>query len=95
MRKWRVSFSPKAGHGHWKKQALESLPEVFVGKRDRSRDEEAALRDWLYQQIGQLQVELEWLKKRLAIPPEVRRGMVDPIHGKITIKRPRHRRGWD
>jgi len=50
--------------GHWKKQALESLPEVFAGKRDRSRDEETALKERLYQQIGQLQVELEWLKKK-------------------------------
>ncbi len=49
---------------HWKKQALESLPEVFANHRGRSSDEDAALKDRLYQQIGRLQVELEWLKKR-------------------------------
>ena len=62
--------------GHWKKQVLESLPEIFANNRGRSRDEDAALRDRLYQQIGQLQVELEWLKKRVDIPPEVIRSLV-------------------
>ena len=47
----------------WKKQAVEGLPEVFCGKRSRSEAEEAELRDRLYRQIGQLQVELEWVKK--------------------------------
>jgi transposase-like protein len=48
---------------HWKRQALESLPGVFSKGRvlDQKADEE--LRDQLYQQIGRLQVELEWLKK--------------------------------
>lgn len=50
--------------GHWKRQILESLPEIFANSRGRSRDEDEALRDRLYQQIGQLQVELEWLKKK-------------------------------
>ena len=31
--------------GHWKKQALESLPEIFANNRGRSRDEDAALKD--------------------------------------------------
>ena len=54
--------------GYWKKQALESLPEIFAINRGQSRDEDAALRDRLYQQIGQLQVELEWLKKKTGYP---------------------------
>ncbi len=55
--------------GHWKQQALESLPEVFANHRGRSRDEDAALKDRLYQQIGRLQVELEWLKKKTGYTP--------------------------
>ncbi len=55
--------------GHWKKQALESLPDVFANHRGRSRDEDAALKDRLYQQIGRLQVELEWLKKKTGYTP--------------------------
>ena len=50
--------------GNWKKQALESLPEVFSTGKARSREDEQAKLDALYQQIGQLQVELAFLKKR-------------------------------
>ena len=45
----------------WKKQALAHIPEAF-GARPQREDEQ--LRDELYRQIGQLKVELEWLKKR-------------------------------
>jgi putative transposase len=48
----------------WKKQALEELPEIFSGargKRDQSTEE---LESELYKQIGQLKVELDWLKKK-------------------------------
>lgn len=48
----------------WKRQLLESLPTVFSGKRARENKEQEALTDQLYQQIGQLKVELDWLKKK-------------------------------
>ena len=48
----------------WKKQALESLPEVFSSRRATAAQDEAALKAQLYQQIGQLKVELDWLKKK-------------------------------
>ena len=48
----------------WKKKALESLPDLFTSNHKRSQESEAQLKDRLYQQIGQLQVELEWLKKK-------------------------------
>ena len=45
----------------WKKQALEGLPSVFdSGERDDSDKLTASL----YEQIGRLQVELQWLKKK-------------------------------
>ena len=50
--------------GTWKKQALESLPEVFSIGKAKSLEEDQAKLDALYQQIGQLQVELAFLKKR-------------------------------
>lgn len=49
---------------NWKRQALEGLPEVFSERRERSGQAEEALKAELYQQIGQLQVELDWLKKK-------------------------------
>ena len=49
----------------WKKQLLEALPEVFSRGREYDRKAEEALKDRLYRQIGQLQVELDWLKKKV------------------------------
>lgn len=47
----------------WKKQALESLPGVFSKKRERENKDREVFEDELYKQIGQLKVELDWLKK--------------------------------
>jgi putative transposase len=48
----------------WKKQLLESVPEVFSRSRQRDRQKQDELTEHLYQQIGQLKVELDWLKKK-------------------------------
>jgi putative transposase len=48
----------------WKKQALESLPDVFSSRRGQSQKEQEDLTGTLYQQIGQLKVELDWVKKK-------------------------------
>ncbi len=48
----------------WKRQLLEELPQLFSDKRVRANKEQEGLQDRLYQQIGQLQVELDWLKKK-------------------------------
>jgi hypothetical protein len=40
-----------------------SLPDVFPTWRERDAQGEEALKAELYQQIGQLKVELDWLKK--------------------------------
>ncbi len=51
----------------WKKQLLDEMPSLFSDKRARANQEEQALKDRLYQQIGQLQVELDWLKKKAGL----------------------------
>ena len=48
----------------WKKQLLESLPEIFNRSRQKDRHRQDELTEHLYQQIGQLKVELDWLKKK-------------------------------
>jgi len=48
----------------WKKQAVEAIPDAFSMKRVRVEREDEELRSQLYQQIGQLKVELDWLKKK-------------------------------
>jgi len=49
----------------WKKQALEELPQVFSSRREKGEQAEEELKAALYQQIGQLKMELEWLKKKV------------------------------
>jgi transposase-like protein len=48
----------------WKKQLLAEASELFADKRIKSDQEQQELTDRLYQQIGQLKVELDWLKKK-------------------------------
>ncbi len=48
----------------WRKRLLEELPEVFSKKRQKKEQESEDLQDELYRQIGQLKVELDWLKKK-------------------------------
>jgi len=48
----------------WKKQLLDSLPEVFGRRREQDVQQQQELVERLYQQIGQLKVELDWLKKK-------------------------------
>ena len=48
----------------WRKQLLSELPGLFSDKRQKVDKDHEALEDELYRQIGQLKVELEWLKKK-------------------------------
>lgn len=48
----------------WKKQAVCQLSDIFSNGRARAESAEEELRNQLYQQIGQLKVELDWLKKK-------------------------------
>lgn len=48
----------------WKRQALEQLPAVFSSEHSHNERADEELKDELYQQIGRLQMELEWLKKK-------------------------------
>jgi putative transposase len=48
----------------WKKRLVEGANELFSGRVDRDAAQESALRDRLYQEIGQMKVELDWLKKK-------------------------------
>jgi transposase len=49
----------------WKQRLLAGASDLFNGggvARDAAQED--ALRDQLYQQIGQMKVELDWLKKK-------------------------------
>ena len=47
----------------WKKAVLAILPEAFSTRRKRQEEDQQALIDELYKQIGQLKVENDFLKK--------------------------------
>jgi len=48
----------------WKKEAHDRLIEIYQTKGDKGAIDNEKLTERLYQQIGQLQVELDWLKKK-------------------------------
>ena len=49
---------------NWKKQATEGMPTVFADRRSKPDNSEEVQKAELYEQIGRLQMELDWLKKR-------------------------------
>ena len=51
----------------WKKQAREGLADLFSTGRVRQEKDDEALRERLYQEIGELKVELDWLKKKFRL----------------------------
>ena len=53
--------------GGWKKQALAGLPDIFGNGREQMRQQSDSEKDELYKQIGQLKVELDFLKKRAGL----------------------------
>jgi transposase-like protein len=54
----------------WKKQVVSAMPSLFTEKKTIiSEEEKEELTAPLYQQIGQLKVELDFLKKRLRKNP--------------------------
>jgi transposase-like protein len=50
----------------WKKQLLAEGPALFNGQQARQQQQQAAQEAELYEQIGRLKMELEWLKKKAA-----------------------------
>lgn len=52
---------------NWKRQAAEGMPSLFADRRSRPEANEETLKAELYQQIGEMKVELDWLKKKSGI----------------------------
>ena len=51
----------------WKKQFLESMAGIFDNSKASSKQPDEELTSQLYEQIGRLKVELDWLKKKSAV----------------------------
>ena len=53
--------------GQWRKTALEQLADLFVdGRKNKGSDGEVE-KDALYEEIGRLKVELDWLQKKVGL----------------------------
>ena len=48
----------------WKRHLLEAAPAAFTRGKDKDAEKKEIERDRLYQKVGQLQIEVDWLKKK-------------------------------
>ena len=48
----------------WKKQAIEGMEDTFSSRRCKDAVDTEELQNRLYQEIGQLKMELDWMKKK-------------------------------
>ena len=48
----------------WKQTALKAIDDVFSGANEKDKKAQEKLVDDLYQEIGRLQAQLSWLKKK-------------------------------
>ncbi len=53
--------------GQWRKTALEQMAELFANGRKRRGPDGDVEKDGLYEEIGRLKVELDWLKKKVGL----------------------------
>jgi putative transposase len=73
----------------WKRQLLDGASELFSrGKKTKGKEDGQAKEAELFQQIGRLQMELEWPQKSLSCsdPHELRK-LVDHGHPEISVSR--------
>ena len=69
----------------WKKQALDSLPNVFSTRASEHQKSEEELIATLYQHIGQLKVQVDWLEKNQNYSIEAKRALIEPGHPELSI----------
>ena len=70
-----------------KRKLLDEPPGISIDRRKRSEKEAEELTAELYRQIGQLKVEMDWLKKKLRCPVEQKRAMIEPQYPQIPSGR--------
>ncbi|HWU38143.1 MAG TPA: IS3 family transposase [Candidatus Acidoferrum sp.] len=72
----------------WKKQLLDGVESLFRDGRRRDHDESQAIQAELYEQIGRLKMEVEWLKKKVArAAADLKRPLIEPSNSHLSIRR--------
>ncbi len=69
----------------WKDQLSDNINSVFNNSANNPIKEKDKLIEELYKQIGQLKVELDWLKKKLTKPLLEKKLLVEPQQLNISI----------
>ena len=70
----------------WKKQLLTGAEAVFAGGAKAATSGEDKTPE-LYEQIGRLKVELDWVKKKLRRSADQLRPLIDPGHAELSVRR--------
>ena len=71
----------------WKRQALDRLPEAFGREASSGQRSEAELTAPLFEEIGRLKMELDWLKKSLPRSREAKAMLIEPRHPQLSVAR--------
>lgn len=72
---------------HWKSMVIQGLLDIFTDKRKKQELDKDRLILELYQQIGQLKIKLDWIKKSSASSPRERVLLVERDHPAISLSR--------
>jgi len=59
----------------WKKRLVSGLPDIFSERRRRKEESDEDVKARLYEEIGRLKVELDWLKKKSALFDDCKSGL--------------------
>jgi transposase-like protein len=77
----------------WKKQAIESLPDVFSTRRERDAQGEEALKAELYQQIGQFTDLIEYSLDEIWAEVDKKKNGQEVEEGQPDMKETEKKRG--
>ena len=71
----------------WKKQLLAGAEGVFSSPAKAASADAQARQAELFEQIGRLKVELDWVKKKLPRSADDLRPLIDPGHAELSVRR--------
>ena len=75
---------------HWKRQLLEGAETLFASAPHRADQQAEALQAQLYEEIGRLKIENDFLKKKLPSSLKAKRGLIEPNHPQLSLRRQCH-----
>jgi putative transposase len=77
---------PTLIHG-WKKQLVTGAESIFGSPAKAASADAEARQAELFEQIGRLKMELEWVKKKLLSSCEHKRTLIEPGHPALSVRR--------